>query len=156
MGLTRSWRFDDVQSTDCRPFYSPAMERSHFSYPIASITPMIQDDCTESPEISVSINGYDVMMQDGVKYTLGETAGMPDSAFGFTSILSYQNPCNVAGMWFDMEFAHHAEQMKSTSPMTETSSMLLRSQPLICLAAKRCLSVQRMRTTYTTAQKHAP
>ena len=92
--------------------YSPAMERSHFSYPIASITPMIQDDCTESPEISVSINGYDVMMQDGVKYTLGETAGMPDSAFGFTSILSYQNPCNVAGMWFDLEFAHHAEQIE--------------------------------------------
>ena len=92
--------------------YSPAMERSHFSYPIASITPMIQDDCTESPEISVSINGYDVMMQDGVKYTLGETAGMPDSAFGFTSILSYQNPCNVAGMWFDLEFAHHAEQIQ--------------------------------------------
>ena len=51
-------------------------------------------------------------MQDGVKYTLGETAGMPDSAFGFTSILSYQNPCNVAGMWFDMEFAHHAEQIE--------------------------------------------
>ena len=92
--------------------FSPAMERSHFSYPIASITPVIQDDCTEAPEISVSINGYDVVMQNGVKYTLGETAGMPDSAFGFTSILSYQNPCNVAGMWFDMEFAHHAEQIE--------------------------------------------
>ena len=92
--------------------FSPAMERSHFSYPIASITPVIQDDCTEAPEISVSINGYDVVMQNGVKYTLGETAGMPDSAFGFTSILSYQNPCDVAGMWFDLEFAHHAEQIE--------------------------------------------
>ena len=37
---------------------------------------------------------------------------MPDSAFGFTSLLSYQTPCNVAGLWFDLEFAHHAEQMQ--------------------------------------------
>ena len=92
--------------------FNPPMSRSHFSYPIASITPYIQDDCAESPEISVSMNGYDIMMQNNVKYTLGETAGMPDSAFGFTSILSYQNPCNVAGMWFDLEFAHHAGQIE--------------------------------------------
>ena len=92
--------------------FNPPMDRAHFSYPIASITPVIQDDCAESPEISVSMNGNNVMMTNGVKYTLGESAGMPDSAFGFTSILSYQNPCNVAGMWFDLEFAHHAEQIE--------------------------------------------
>ena len=92
--------------------FNPPMSRSHFSYPIASITPYIQDDCSESPEISVSMNGYNIIMQNNVKYTLGETAGTPDSALGFTSILSYQNPCNVAGMWFDLEFAHHAEQIE--------------------------------------------
>ena len=92
--------------------FNPPMDRSHFSYPIASITPVIQDDCAEEPEIAVSMNGYDIMMLNNNKYTLGETANMPDSAFGFTSILSYQTPCNVAGMWFDLEFAHHAEQMQ--------------------------------------------
>jgi len=92
--------------------FNPPMERSHFSYPIASITPVIQDDCAESPEILVIMGGYGVSMQNNVKYTLGETAGMPDSAFGFTATLSYQNPCNVAGMWFDLEFAHHAEQIE--------------------------------------------
>ena len=92
--------------------FNPPQSRSHFSYPISSITPVVQDDCSESPEIAVSMNGFDVMMQNGVKYTLGETAGMPDAAFGFTSILSYQNPCNVAGLWFDLEFAHHAEQVQ--------------------------------------------
>ena len=72
--------------------FNPPVDRSHFSYPIASITPVVQDDCSESPEIAVSMNGFDVMMQNNVKYTLGETANMPDSAFGFTSILSYQTP----------------------------------------------------------------
>ncbi|MGB2037408.1 MAG: hypothetical protein ACPHX8_02995 [Candidatus Poseidoniaceae archaeon] len=86
--------------------------RSHFSHPIASITPHIQDDCTESPEISVSMNDYNVIMQNNVKYTLGETAGMPSSAFGFSAVLSYQNPCDVAGIWFDLEFAHYAENLR--------------------------------------------
>ena len=75
--------------------YSPALERSHFSYPIASITPYIQDACLESPEIFVVMNGYNVVMENGVKYTLGESAGLPDSAFGFSSVLSYQNSCDV-------------------------------------------------------------
>ena len=92
--------------------YSPALERSHFSYPIASITPYIQDACLESPEIFVVMNGYNVMMENGVKYTLGESAGLPDAAFGFSSVLSYQNSCDVGGMWFDLEFAHHAEQIE--------------------------------------------
>ena len=92
--------------------YNPPMERSHFSYPISSITPVIQDDCTEAPEISLAMDGYGATLENNVKYTLGETTGMPDSTFGFTAVLSYQNPCNVGGMWFDLEFAHHAEQIQ--------------------------------------------
>ena len=86
--------------------------RSHFSHPIASITPYIQDDCSESPEISVSMNDYNVIMQNNVKYTLGETAGMPSSALGFSAVLSYQNPCDVAGICFDLEFDHYAENVR--------------------------------------------
>ena len=86
--------------------------RSHFAHPIASVTPYIQDDCSENPEISVSMNGHDVIMQNNVKYTLGETAGMPSSAFDLSAVLSYQNPCDVAGMWFDLEFAHYAENVR--------------------------------------------
>ena len=92
--------------------YNPPMERSHFSYPISSITPVIQDDCTEAAEISLAMDGYGATLENNVKYTLGETTGMPDSTFGFTAVLSYQNPCNVGGMWFDLEFAHHAEQIQ--------------------------------------------
>ena len=134
--------------------FNPPMDRSHFSYPIASITPVIQDDCAEEPEIAVSMNGFDIMMLNNNKYTLGETANMPDSAFGFTSILSYQTPCNVAGMWFDLEFAHHAElnkckSMLRTMVMLNTPSQNLR---LICLAAKPCSSVRRMQTMSITVQ----
>ena len=32
---------------------------------------------------------------------------MPDSPiFGFSSILFYENPCDMSELWFDLEFGH--------------------------------------------------
>jgi hypothetical protein len=32
--------------------------------------------------------------------------------FGFSSVTSYQGPCDVGGIWFDLEFGHHASHMR--------------------------------------------
>ena len=32
--------------------------------------------------------------------------------FGFESMMSYQNNCNVAGLWFDLHFGHHADNFQ--------------------------------------------
>ena len=91
-----------------RDAYSPTLERSKFSYPITSATPMIQDDCTESPSIELTPTGLStsVALQDGVKTTFDAPL------FGFNSVISYQGPCDVGGMWFDLEFGHHASHLR--------------------------------------------
>ena len=91
-----------------RDAYSPTLERSKFSYPITSVTPMIQDDCTESPSIEITPTGLaaSVAVQDGVKTTFD------DPIFGFNSVTSYQGPCDVGGIWFDLEFGHHASHLR--------------------------------------------
>jgi hypothetical protein len=87
--------------------FNPALERSSFTYPIASIKPYIQDDCSESPSIEVSSPGItgSINLTDGTKYTLDSYI------FGFSAAVSYVNPCGVAGIWFDLEFAHHPEML---------------------------------------------
>ena len=32
--------------------------------------------------------------------------------FGFTSVVSYMGACEVGGIWFDLEFGHHAENLR--------------------------------------------
>lgn len=87
--------------------FSTSHSRAKFSYPITSVTPYIQDDCSESPDISILPIGFSsaVQLTDGVKTTFEAPL------FGYNAVLSYMNPCNVGGMWFDMEFGHHAEDM---------------------------------------------
>ena len=89
--------------------HNPALERSKFSYPITSIQPMIQDDCTESPSIEILPMGSNrvVNLTDGVK-----TSFFDEPLFGFRSVTAYQGPCNVGGIWFDLEFGHHASHMR--------------------------------------------
>ena len=91
-----------------RTAYTNNLERSKFSYPITSITPMIQDDCMESPSIEITPTGGSQAFnaQDGVKTSLDVPM------FGFTSVTSYQGACDVGGIWFDLEFGHHARQMR--------------------------------------------
>ena len=88
--------------------FSPPVERSKFSYPITSVTPYIQDDCSESPSIEITPVGSTtpVNVTDGVKSVFAAPM------FGFTSVTAYQGPCDVGGIWFDLEFGHHAEHMR--------------------------------------------
>ena len=91
-----------------RDAYSTALERSKFSNPITSITPMIQDDCSESPDIEIIPTGQTtgITVEDGVKTVLDAPI------FGFNSLTSYQSPCDVGGIWFDLEFGHHATNLR--------------------------------------------
>ena len=91
-----------------REAYSGSFERSKFSNPITAMTPMIQDDCTESPTIEITPTGQtsSITVQDGVQ-TVFDTP-----LFGFNSVTSYQGPCDVAGIWFDLEFGHHAANLR--------------------------------------------
>ena len=88
--------------------YSPVLERSNFDRPITRITPMIQDDCSEVPDLSIIGYGGEglIEIESGTEYIL------PEPLFGFTSLLSYQNPCNVGGIWFDLTFGHHTEHVQ--------------------------------------------
>ena len=91
-----------------RHAYSPVLERSKFSYPITAMTPMIQDDCTESPSIEVTPTGQttSISVEDGV-----QTIFSPPM-FGFNAVTSYQGACDVGGIWFDLEFGHHASHLE--------------------------------------------
>ena len=84
------------------------LERGKFGYPITSVTPLIQKDCSENPTISINPIGTQSM----VNLTNGVKTVLDDPIFGFSSMLSFQSPCNVGGMWFDLEFGHHAEGLE--------------------------------------------
>ena len=72
----------------------------------------IQDDCPESPEIVILSDSYFFEAENNTKYTLDMVPELPDMMFGFTAELLYDNFCEVGGMWFDLEFAHYAEQIE--------------------------------------------
>ena len=91
-----------------REAYSSAFERSKFSYPITAMTPMVQDDCSESPSIEITPTGSttSISLQEGVQTVFDSPL------FGFNSVTSYQGPCDVGGIWFDLEFGHHATNLR--------------------------------------------
>ena len=85
--------------------FSPTLERSGFSKPITRISAHVQDDCTEIPTIDLQAYGGDgiIGMIPDTEYVL------PAPIYGFETMMSYQNNCNVGGLWFDLTFGHHAE-----------------------------------------------
>lgn len=84
------------------------LDRQKFNRPITSITPIIQDDCQDDPDIYVSYTGVAGInsLSNNVQENLTEPI------FGFSVLLSYTNSCNVGGMWFDLTFGHHAERIQ--------------------------------------------
>jgi hypothetical protein len=88
--------------------FSTSVERSKFSYPITSVTPYIQDDCSESPEISI----VPVGQSDSVNLTADVKTSFGAPILGFTSVVSYMGSCEVSGIWFDLEFGHHAKHLR--------------------------------------------
>ena len=91
-----------------RDGYADNNARSKFNYPITSIKPYIQDDCSESPTIQIFPTGS----MDGVSVTDGQITHFDAPIFGFVSVTAYTTACNVAGIWFDLEFGHHAEHLQ--------------------------------------------
>ena len=91
-----------------RDAYASTFERSKFSYPITAMTPMIQDACTESPSIEITPTGQtsSITVEDGVLTVFDAPL------FGFNAVTSYQGPCDVGGVWFDLEFGHHASNLR--------------------------------------------
>ena len=88
--------------------YTPELERSSFSKPITRVTAHVQDDCTEVPAIDLQGYGGDglIGMIPNTEYTLDSPI------FGFETFMSYQGNCNVAGIWFDLHFGHHADNFQ--------------------------------------------
>jgi len=84
--------------------YTPALERSSFSKPITRITAHVEDDCADTPSIDLqAVGGNGIIgMIPGTEYILDSPI------FGFETLMSYQNNCNVGGLWFDLAFGHHA------------------------------------------------
>ena len=88
--------------------YNPELKRSSFSKPITRITAHVQDDCTEIPSIDLQAYGG-----NGLVGMIPDTEYILDTPiFGFESMISYQNNCNVAGIWFDLHFGHHADNFQ--------------------------------------------
>jgi hypothetical protein len=85
--------------------FSPTLERSSFSKPITRISAHVQDDCTEIPTIDLQAYGGDgiIGMIPDTEYVLSAPI------YGFETMMSYQDNCNVGGLWFDLTFGHHAE-----------------------------------------------
>ena len=91
----------DTDSTDSHP-------RNKFSYPITAITPRVNDDCpSEDPSIGVAFPGNEQIMN----LTVGVENVLSEPVFGFSSIISYQNSCNMGELWFDLKFGHHAKRV---------------------------------------------
>ncbi len=84
------------------------LQRMKFNRPITSITPIIQDDCPEDPSIEAAFLG--VSGVDSLSNNVQEVLTHP--IFGFTTMVSYTNSCNIGGIWFDLTFGHHADRVQ--------------------------------------------
>lgn len=88
--------------------YAPTLERSNFDRPITRIKPYIQSDCSEDPTIDLFAYGGSSLYQvtSDVEYVLD------DPWFGFESIVTFEDPCDVGGIWFDLTFGHHPDNLQ--------------------------------------------
>jgi len=127
--------------------YAPALERSSFSKPITRITAHVQDDCTEVP--SIDLQGYG---GNGLMGMIPDTEYTLDSPiFGFETLMSYQGNCNVAGIWFDLHFGHHADNFQVDIANDSNIDWGFDEPALALLGVKRT-SCSTRSTESTTAQ----
>ena len=83
--------------------FSPTLFSTRFSQPIVGITPVIVDDCAESPAIELNLRNNSIY-----NLTADQKWTPPLPIFGFSSVVSYSNPCGLSELWFDLEFGHSA------------------------------------------------
>ena len=78
---------------------SPVVQKTSFSQPITGITPVVTDDCSADPTIILEVGGE---MPESV--TEGEMWTPDEPIFTFLGEVSYNEPCTVSGIWFDLQF----------------------------------------------------
>ncbi len=78
---------------------SPVVQKGSFSQPITGITPVITDDCSGDPTITLDVGGA---MPESV--TEGEMWTPDEPIFAFLGEVSYNELCTVTGVWFDLQF----------------------------------------------------
>ena len=85
--------------------YNPTLYSTRFSQPIVGITPTVVHDCTEVPKIELNLRDNSIH-----NLTVGQkwVPDNDDPIFGFSSVVSYSNPCGLSELWFDLEFGHSA------------------------------------------------
>ena len=81
--------------------YVPAIARTKFSQPIVGITPVVLDNCSEVPAIELAFRDETVQ-----NVTVGQKWSPSEPIFGFSAAISYNNPCELSELWFDLEFGH--------------------------------------------------
>ena len=83
--------------------YNPTLYSTKFTQPIVGVTPAIVHDCTEIPKIELNLRDNSIH-----NLTVGQKWVPSDPIFGFSSVVSYSNPCGLSELWFDLEFGHSA------------------------------------------------
>ena len=83
--------------------YGQDFETTRFSKPIVSVTPVVVDNCSENPDIVIIDQD-----QNPSNLTVGQKWTPSDPIFRFSSFVTYQNPCGVSEVWYDLEFGHNA------------------------------------------------
>ena len=81
--------------------FTPGLQRTKFSQPIVGMTPVVLDNCAEDPTIELALRD-----ESTHNLTVGQKWIPPTPIFGFSSIIYYENPCDMSELWFDLEFGH--------------------------------------------------
>ena len=84
--------------------FSEPLYTTKFSQPIVGVTPIVVDDCSEVAHIELNLRNNSI-----INLTAGQKWVPEIPIFGFTSMISYENPCGMSELWFDLEFGHNAE-----------------------------------------------
>ena len=87
--------------------FTPSIARTKFSQPILGVTPVVVDNCVEDPMIELNLRD-----ESSQNLTVGQTWEPSEPIFGFSSIVSYNNPCDMSELWFDLEFGYSATDVE--------------------------------------------
>lgn len=86
---------------------SPPALKSSFKQPITGVTPVITDDCNEDPTIELEAGGG-----APIPVNVDEMWTPSEPLFGFTAQVSYTVPCEVTGLWFDLQFGFSPKSVR--------------------------------------------
>jgi hypothetical protein len=95
--------------------FTPAVERINFEHPITAVKPVVNRDCSESPDIQLSTPESE--LPESV--VVGQWNELSQPMFGFEALVGFNfDPannffdCRVSEIWFDLRFGHHANNVR--------------------------------------------